>query len=129
MRFFSRKKPPTVQATMLPYPRYGDSWKPSGWQDYQDDIVEGAREVGLSHLRPGARSDDDVLVVALIVGGGRAEVFFQGRLIGVIPDEERERVSSRVRKGGVKNGQSWAAAAPCRLYHFEHGRWGLVVFA
>lgn len=129
--FRGRETAVNVELPVLPWPRDDFSWIPAGWQDRQRELQKAAKALGYLGLEPGEHTPDEAVLVALQDQGPRLPllVTLAGQIVGTVPGDEHDRVRRKVRSKGAQVNGYMAGGAHARLYHWEHGRWGVVVYA
>jgi len=117
------KSDPTKKAEKMPDYR-GSNGNPRvrDWKHRQRQLKQAAQTLGYDTLEPGEHSPDGAVTVGLLCGE-IVTVYLAGWAVGVLDEEDSQWVTRWVKRhtGGDK------ARVDARLYHYEHGRWGVIL--
>lgn len=118
---------PTRNAPQMPdYTGDESSPRVRGWQERQRQLKQAARAIDAESLKPGEH-------VATTAGlrydatTRTVTVHMAGWIVGTLDDEDSARVGRWLRGQVAERGRTWTGRVGARLYHYAHGRWGVIL--
>lgn len=123
------KSDPTGKAARMPdYAGEQGQPKVRGWQGRQRELLQAARTLGVDTLAPGQHTKDGTVTAGLRYLDGEVGVYVAGWQVGELDADDSAWVGRWLRAHGAEHGGAYVGRVEARIYHYEHGRWGVLIY-